>query len=130
MGGIIMKQFNLEEYCNNPSRKVVTGGGRNVRIVCTDAKTSNFHPIIALVEEPNGSEYIVTYTDSGQYISDEHMKIDLFFAPEKREGWVNLYKDVDNFTYPGDIYDSKAEAKKEIDKNADYVTTIKIEWEE
>lgn len=59
-----------------------------------------------------------------------NLPIDLFFATEKREGWTNLYKNVDNSTYPGDIYDSKAEAKKEIDKNNDYVTTIKIKWEE
>ena len=31
-----MKQFNLEEYLNNPSKKVVTRDGRAVKIYCTD----------------------------------------------------------------------------------------------
>ena len=28
-----MKQFNLKEYLENPSRKVVTGDDRNARII-------------------------------------------------------------------------------------------------
>lgn len=31
-----MKEFNLNEYLKNPSQKVVTRDGRNVRIICTD----------------------------------------------------------------------------------------------
>ena len=33
-----MKQFSLKEYLANPSRKVVTRDGKNVRILCTDRK--------------------------------------------------------------------------------------------
>ena len=124
-----MKQFNLEEYLKNLSKKVVTRDGRNVRILCTDAKTSIFHPIIALIEEPNGSEYIATYTDSGQYISDEHIKkIDLFFAPEKHEGWVNVYK-AGNIPHSDTCIWPTKEAAKEW-TNDDYIATVKIEWEE
>ena len=36
MGGIYMKQFNLEEYLKNPSKNVVTRMGRKVRVICTD----------------------------------------------------------------------------------------------
>ena len=53
MGGrIVMRQFNLEEYLVNPSKKVVTRDGRSARIICTDAKGK--FPIIALVEKDNG----------------------------------------------------------------------------
>ena len=31
-----MKPFNLKEYLKNPSRKVVTRDGRNVKIHCTN----------------------------------------------------------------------------------------------
>lgn len=48
-----MKQFNLEEYLKNPSRKVVTRDGRNARIICTDAKGK--YPIVALMEISDGS---------------------------------------------------------------------------
>ena len=42
-----MKDFNLEEFKKNPSQKVVTRDGRDVRIICTDAK--NDESIIALI---------------------------------------------------------------------------------
>jgi hypothetical protein len=42
-----MKQFNLEEYLANPSRKVVTREGRSARIICTDAKEG--YPVVALI---------------------------------------------------------------------------------
>ena len=63
-----MKQFNLEEYLKNPSKKVVTGDGRNVRIICTDSKIRNY-PIIALVEEPSRFENLFSYTEGGQMVS-------------------------------------------------------------
>lgn len=127
-----MKQFNLEEYLKNPSRKVVTGDGRNIRIICTDAKISAFHSIIALVEESNGNETIVTYTNEGRYYSRIPSKTnDLFFAPEKHEGWINVYKEFEsNSNYVGRICNSEEEAKKKTDINGIYLATIKIEWEE
>ena len=42
-----MKEFNLTEYLKDPSKKVVTRDGRDVRIICTDEKGDE--PIIALV---------------------------------------------------------------------------------
>ena len=44
-----MEQFSLEKYLANPSRKVVTRNGRNVRIICTDRRDLNF-PIVTLIE--------------------------------------------------------------------------------
>lgn len=127
-----MKQFNLDEYLANPSRKVVTGDGRNVRIICTDSKIRNY-PIIALVEEPSRFENLFSYTEGGQMVSYEpSKKYDLFFAPEKHEGWLNLFKDTLGIIYGGCVYTSKDEAKEEehpTDKES-HVATIKIEWEE
>ena len=125
-----MKQFNLDEYLANPSRKVVTGDGRNVRIICTDSKIRNY-PIIALVEEPSRFENLFSYTEGGQMISYEPSeKYDLFFVPEKHEGWVNVIRDmVHNEVYCGNmIYASKEEAER-IANNAT-LATAKIEWEE
>lgn len=126
-----MKQFNLEEYLANPSKKVVTGDGKNVRIICTDSKIRNY-PIIALVEEPSGFENIFSYTEGGQMVSYEpSKKYDLFFATERKEGWANLYNR-GNIDYIGCVYTSKEEAKEEehpTDKES-HVATIKIEWEE
>ena len=123
-----MKQFNLDEYLANPSRKVVTGDGRNVRIICTDSKIRNY-PIIALVEEPSRFENLFSYTEGGQMVLYEPLeKYDLFFAPEKHEGWVNVYEEGANRYLDGCICVTKEEAKRI--RGYGYITTIKIEWEE
>ena len=123
-----MKQFNLDEYLANPSRKVVTGDGRNVRIICTDSKIRNY-PIIALVEEPSRFENLFSYTEGGQMVSYEPLKkYDLFFAPEKHEGWVNIYR-ARGYCYGGSvIYPTEVAAKASADPYL--IATIKIEWEE
>ena len=126
-----MEQFSLEKYLANPSRKVVTRDGRNIRIVCTDKRDLNF-PIIALIETiPGGEEVTYSYTKDGKYYTACSDILDLFFAPETHEGWINVYRHSDGgHAYAGAVYDSKedAEKRKTIDEN--YVTTIKIEWEE
>ena len=118
-----MKPFNLEEYLKNPSRKVVTRDGRNVRIICTDAK--GLCPIVGLVDY---GKYEVAFnvTKNGKIDG----VLDLFFAPEKKEGWVNVFKtDIDMFK-SGRIYNSKTEAKESVVCDEKYVDTVKIEWEE
>lgn len=127
-----MKPFSLEEYLKNPKRRIVTGDGRNVRIICTDAKISAFHSIIALVGESNGNETIVTYTNEGRYYSRIPSKTnDLFFAPEKHEGWVNVFKSISNGNYMGTlIFKSKEEAEKDVKDFSNCIATVKIEWED
>ena len=85
-----MKAFSLEEYLKNPSRKVVTRDGRNVRIVCTDVK-SELYPVLALVDNW-GAEICNSYTKEGRFRPDNEAHRDLFFAPEKHEGWANVYR--------------------------------------
>ena len=128
----IMEQFSLEKYLANPSRKVVTRDGRNARIICTDRRDLNF-PIIALIENiSGGGEKDCSYTKDGRHYTDCSDIFDLFFAPEKHEGWVNLYKDLDEgrTRYIGNIYNSKEGAENSIINNGRYLTTLKIEWEE
>ena len=122
-----MKPFSLEEYLKNPSKKVVTRDGRNVKIYCTNYYHE--HPIIAQIE---GEERSHVFRETGHYnIYGESMG-DLFFAPEKHEGWINVYRD----TYTGTtsfgavLYASREEAE-EVGKPDDYyVATAKIEWGE
>lgn len=122
-----MKQFNLEEYLKNPSRKVVTRDGRNVnRILCTDMKDD--YPIVALVKSYNGNFQVLTYTNDGAYYCNETSKNDLFFAPEKHEGWVNVIGLKSNEMYCGFIYDSEEGARR--NGGDKVIATVKIEWEE
>ena len=124
-----MKPFNLKEYNNNPSRKVITRDGRNVRIICTDAKDE--YPLIALIST-NNNEGIETYKLDGKWSNrQENSDLDLFFAPEKKEGYVNLFK----FCYgleTGPVYETKEEADKNSDygKNPRFIKTIHIEWDD
>ena len=123
-----MKQFNLDEYLENPSKKVVTRDGRNVKIHCTNCVGP--HPVIAEIE---GEKYSYFYDKNGGY----HFRpttSDLFFAPEKHEGWQNIYKSVDGNIRGSIVWSTKEEAKRNANTSTidpdKFVATIKIEWEE
>lgn len=124
-GGIDMKQFNLTEYLNNPSRKVVTRDGNPVRIICTDHDNISY-PIIGTIK---GYDFPFCFDEDG-YVAGSKCDDanDLFFASEKHEGWMNLYKDGYTPTYTGVVHNSEEKAIKNRQENA--VATIKIEWEE
>lgn len=124
-----MEQFSLEKYLANPSRKLVTGDGRKVKILCTNRKSP--YPIVALVENhDNDNENVCSYRENGLYslysLSEEN---NLFFAPEKHEGWVNVYKNLTTSAsfYCDYVFDSEEEAKM---KSGGAIATVKIEWEE
>lgn len=125
-----MKQFNLEEYLKNPSRKVVTRRGKAVKIHCTNHASNR--PIIAQVE---GSDYSISFTENGKAFIGNNVisKDDLFFAPEKHEVWTNVYRrsneDIGGIGF-GYIYSSEEEAKEAIVLSQNCVATVKIEWEE
>ena len=125
-----MKEFSLEEYLKNPNRKIVTRDGRDVRIICTDRRKT-IYPIIALCFMEDGSERLSSYLPNGKEHVGEDSNDDLFFAPEKHEGWVNLYN-LSEGPYLGSVYSSKevAEAMSKKCGLHPYIATIKIEWEE
>lgn len=122
-----MKEFNLNEFKKNPSQKVVTRDDRSVRIVCTDTK--NEFPIIALISNDN-KEVLMDYNNNGKVSPDEITDLDLFFAPNIKKGWINIFKD-NNETYTSiSIYQTKDEAEEVGKKSNYYISTHKIEWEE
>ena len=125
-----MKQFSLEEYLRNPSRKVVTRDGRSVKIHCT-----NFHLFNQdIIAEIAGEDASFSFNRYGQlYGSLEECPEDLFFVTEKHEGWVNVFKGVNSNSnyYVGDsrVFESKEEAEKAGKEWSGYIP-VKIEWEE
>ena len=120
-----MKQFNLEEYLKNPSRKVVTRDDKRVRIVCTDRLGA--FPVIGLVKTDK-VETVLFYTDTGYIHPEVPSESDLFFAPEIHEGWVNVYRE-DNRQLCGNVYNTESEAHLH-SRSLGYLATVKIEWEE
>ena len=129
-----MKQFNLKEYLENPSRKVVTRDGKPARIICIDAKREYLgegpHPVIALVEEKKNQETIYNYGEDGIFREGYKYSHDLFFAPVKKEGWVNLYYNVcgtvstDTTVFPTKEF---AQASR---KYQHYIDTVPVEWKD
>ena len=123
-----MKKFNLQEFQKDPSRKVVTRDGRPVRIICTDAKGK--YPVIGLALNKE-SEVPENYTENGDYLTNDRCDDDIFFADEKKEGWVNIYKMLDTDQLEAScIFSTKEEAEIYRGDNSNYVTTTKITWEE
>lgn len=122
-----MKEFNLQEYLANPSQKVMTRDGRKARIVCTDMK--NEQPILALITEGN-REDIRFYSQNGVCCNDfPNYKLDLVFTSIKKKGWINIFR-YKTELYIGDVFETKEEAEKMGKLSKNYITTIKIEWEE
>lgn len=128
-----MKPFNLEEYLKDPSRKVVTRDGRPVRILCTDRKGDT--PIIALVNDGLSEELCYSFYPDGKTYENYKSEIDLFFAPEKHEGWINIFRGKDSPFTGNIIFASKEEAEESgrhccgFTKDL-YITSGKVEWEE
>lgn len=134
-----MKQFNLQEYLANPNRQVVTRNGRNVRIICTDFNNPDF-PVIG---EIKGYKWPISFTTNGEAIKEKQLCNDLFFAPEKHEGWINLPallpEEQGDLPHPFKIPVFETEAKAimarenvercriKIEDNAHYYS-VKIEW--
>lgn len=82
-----MKAFSLQEYLENPQRKIVTRNGGKIRIICTDKK-STCYPIVALLEysdeNTTNKEAVIFYNEKGK-IDLYNNNVDLFFATEDEE---------------------------------------------
>ena len=93
--------------------------------------------MVVLVESYDGkNDNPVAYTKEGRYIIDcAESKNDLFFAPEKKVGWINIYHGKDGPIVGNVIFASKEEAEESKRHCCGftqglYLTTAKIEWEE
>lgn len=122
-----MTEFSLEEYLKNPDREVVTRDGRNVRIICTDFDNPDY-PVIG---EIKGHKWPISFATNGEAIKGRPLSCDLFFAPEKHEGWIiiNKWPDGERDTN-GIIYDTELDVPNKPQVGTHRVATIKIEWEE
>lgn len=128
-----MEQFNLGEYLKNPNRKIVTHGGRSVRIICTNRKSENC-PIVALIQDsPDDFEDAYYYTIDGKWVIRGSESMDLFFAPEERvcpfkKGDRVLVRDYDNESWRPRIfnsYDKECKYKYECEDDDDkYIQCI------
>lgn len=122
-----MERFNLEEYKKNPNRRVITRDGKSVRIVCTDMIGTSY-PILAICRVDATHDCYYSYTLNGKHNLGVDSRLDLFFAPEKRSGWINIYSRTGDAHASRRIYDTEEEALE--CASVERVDTVKIEWEE
>ncbi len=123
-----LKPFDLEAA--KAGKPVCTRDGRKARIICFDAKCNK--PIVALIYDCN-KETVLQYLENGRFFVDQIDKYDLMMLPQKKEGWVNVYKSYNvgkKIPCMASIYPTKEEAKKSSVVGFDYIDTVKIEWEE
>ena len=127
------KKLNLKPFdfeAAKAGKPVCTRDGRKARIICFDTINKGNYPIIALLED-KGYEAIFYYNKDGK--CNVGTERDLMMLPEKKEGWVNVYKSYNvgkKTPCIASIYPTKEEAKKSSVVGFDYVDTVKIEWEE
>lgn len=127
-----MKEFNLEAA--KAGKPVCTRGGRPVRIICWDRQDpGEIHfPIVALVKNGKILENLEAYTIEGKWWganSPNDDDFDLMMLPEKKQGWINLYKN-DRGVYTAQTIAETKDAAYNGRSDKDYLTTVKIEWEE
>lgn len=138
-----LKPFDLEAA--KAGKPVCTRDGRKARIICFDYKgDSNAYPILALISTINSrgvpSEIIAKYTEDGRYVKYNNVEYneDLMILPEKKEGWMNIYNhnrprtsSENCYIMTGvSVFETKEGAISYIDKDKEYIDTVKIEWEE
>lgn len=124
-----LKEFDLEAA--KAGKPVCTRDGRKARIISFDRHGEDC-PIIALVVDSKNAECeeVIDYTLDG--ICNEniinHNKYDLMMFTRKKEGWLNIFKDFEDTVCC--VYPTEKEALEDGEIEKDYITTIKIEWEE
>ena len=125
------KKLNLKPFDIQKAREgkpVCTRSGRKARIICFDKRINR--PIVALIEVDNHEEGLQCYFDNGRCCCDVTSDYDLMMYPEKKEGWVNVYKGIDGITFSKHPYPSKEEAIKSAGIMSNRIDTVKICWEE
>ena len=118
-----LKPFDLEKA--KAGKPVCTRDGRKARIICFDRISGDdVYKIVACVTAFDGDfEEVLSYRIDGYIVDSQNPKDeDLMMLPEKKEGWVNVYKN--------QIHDTPESAEGGHKGITDYIKTIRVEWEE
>lgn len=122
-----MREFDFNAA--KAGKKVQLRSGQEARIISFDRKDP-VKPIVVLVKEDDGLEYVHFYAPSGKRAADQPY-LDLVMATEKKVGWVNIYTEPGGDRSAIGVYHTEPEAKEDAFKGEEKaVATVKIEWEE
>ena len=96
-----------------------------------------FHPGKDSHSQKKGRTFILGYKNKVLYLYQKSKQINNLkriimkqfdVAQKKREGWINLYKDVEGTYITSQVYETKTSAEASSCRTC--IATIKIEWEE
>lgn len=128
-----MKPFNLKQAL--AGAPVITRDGRKARLICDNRVLRDTRVLMFLVkywDTDNETVLNTTLDGSANLNGVGESNRDIFMAPVKRRGWVNLHKN-DHYELGictgRTVFASKRDAKVSSCSN-DYITTIPVEWEE
>lgn len=126
MGTKTLRPFDLEAA--KAGAPIVTRDGRPARIVCFDA--AGEFPVIALIRYGTDKEVPQSCMLTGSVAYKEDSADDLFMAPVKRRGYVNLYRKGNRIISGETIHEKEECAMDTGNVDESYITTVAIEWEE
>ncbi len=122
-----LKEFDLEAA--KSGKPVCTRDRRKARIIAVGLNNKTY-PLAAVIENNGEENEVHNYTSDGLATYGTLNDADLMMLPEKKEGWVNVYKKEQN-RYVKGIFPSREIALNFIsEKSREYIATIKITWEE
>lgn len=123
-----LKPFSLE--LAKQGKPVCTRDGRKARVLCYDFKQNEEYPILVAVENKDGKECALLYSNDGISEMYKSSNNELVMFPEKKEGWVNVYKECDGEYYVEKVvYKIKGHAVENA-SSQNYVGTVRIEFYE
>lgn len=125
------KKLNLKPLDIQKAREgypVCTRDGRKARVLCYDFKQDEEYPILVAVENKDGKECALLYSNDGISKMSKSSNNELVMFPIKRTGYINIY---DNDRVCKKIFETEEKAEIAANSTPDkYIKTIKIEWEE
>lgn len=123
------KPFNLEQARKQNGEGLITRDGRPARIIHWDLKNTE-KPIVAIITCFSGEEYTNQFRLDGKFYRDGsgESPCDLFLAPTKHEGWVNVYDSGRQYPQCGAVFATKEEA--DVEACSGRIACTHIEWEE
>ena len=126
-----MKPFDLEKA--KAGAQVVQRCGRRARIVDFALKNEAY-PLVVIYTDDMGREHLTEFSVEGKYYGDQSDDYrDLFMAPVKREGWVNIYRSAHGGAqdcYPQPLIFNTQEEAIAAAYPSSLRATTRIEWEE
>ena len=113
------------DLTNWQTKKYRTRSGLPVRILCIDMRSDR--PIVGVASHLEGEALCTWLFDGSLSLRGEYPN-DLINAPQKRMGWVNVYRGLDHTDFKLCWYETKELADHA--SGSSRIACVPIEWEE